>query len=116
MPPRDYRLRISDMLDAIQAIQGFTAGMDYTAFSADRKTVDAVLRNMEVLGEAAARLPEQVTEAHPEIPWKDMRDIRNVIVHAYFGVNPEIIWQTVQANLPPLLEPLKKLLEEHAAS
>jgi uncharacterized protein with HEPN domain len=98
------------MLDAIGAIQEFTDGMDFRAFVSDRKTVDAVLRNMEILGEAAKYIPEEITLAHPEVPWKDMRDMRNMLIHAYFGVNPEILWDTIQVNLPPLVEPLKKLL------
>lgn len=68
MPPRDWTLRIADILDAIAAIREFTAGMDYDAFTRDRKTLDAVLRNFTVIGEAARYVPDDVTAAHPEIP------------------------------------------------
>jgi len=112
MPPRDWRLRVTDILEAIATIQEFTAGMDYTSFVCDRKTVDAVLHNISVIGEAAGHVPENVVSAHPEIPWGDMRDMRNVIVHAYFRIDNEILWDTVQLNLPPLEEPLKRLLQE----
>jgi len=111
MPSRDWRLRIADILDAIATIREFTAGMDYDAFVRDRKTVDAVLRNFTIIGEAARHVPDEVTVAHPEIPWQDMRDMRNVIMHAYFGVNLLIVWDTIQSNLPPLAEPLEELLQ-----
>lgn len=112
MPPRDWQLRIADILDAIAAIQEFTAGMDYGTFTQDRKTVDAVLRNFTIIGEAARHTPDDVTTAHPEIPWQDMRDTRNVIMHGYFGVNLRIVWDTIHDDLPPLIEPLKALLSE----
>lgn len=110
MPPRDWRIRIADILDAISAILEFTRGMDHDAFAGDRKTLDAVLRNMTVIGEAASRVPDEVVAGHPEIPWRDMRDMRNILVHEYFGVSTEILWDTVQANLPPLVAPLQTIL------
>jgi uncharacterized protein with HEPN domain len=112
MPARGWSLRISDILDAIAAIQGFTRGMDYATFAGDRRTVDAVLYNLMTIGEAANHVPDDVVVAHPEIPWRDMRDMRNVVVHEYFGVNKEILWDTVQLNLPPLAEPLRRLFGE----
>ena len=110
MPPRNWQLRVADILDAIAAIQQHTAGMDYHAFAADRKTVDAVLRNITVIGEAARCVPPDIADAAPHIPWKDMREMRNVVVHAYFGVNKQILWDTVVMDLPPLVPLLTKLL------
>jgi uncharacterized protein with HEPN domain len=112
MPDRDWRLRITDILDAIVAVQSYTAGMDYDEFVRDRRTVDAVLHNIATIGEAATRVPEEVIAAYPEIPWRDMRDIRNIIVHEYFGVNPRIVWITVQEDLSVLVQPLQALLIE----
>jgi len=111
VPPRDWRMRIDDILGAIAAIQEYTLGMDLDAFAKNRKTVDAVLRNITVIGEAAGHLPPDIAEAHPEIPWKVMRDFRNVVVHAYFGIQLSILWDTIQDDLPPLVVPLKRLLE-----
>lgn len=111
MPARGWLLRISDILDAIAAIEGFTEGMDFATFARDRRTIDAVLHNLMAIGEAANHVPDDVVAAHPEIPWPDMRDMRNVVVHEYFGVNKEIIWDTVRLNLPPLAEPLRRLFE-----
>lgn len=116
MPPRDWRFRLSDILDGIAAILDYTKGMDLAAFSADRKTVDAVLRNIAVIGEAAARVPDELVEMHPAIPWRDMRDMRNLLVHEYFAVSTEILWDTVQRDLPPLIEPLRLILESEAGA
>ena len=111
MSPREWRLRAQDILDAIAAIQSYIAGMDYAAFAQDRRTVDAVLRNITVIGEAASRIPEAIQASSPEIPWADMRDMRNVVVHEYFGVNRQILWDTTQADLPPLVAQLHALLK-----
>ena len=111
MPPRDWRFRIRDILDAVEAVQRYTEGMTYEAFTADRKTVDAVIRNLIVIGEAAARVPDDVALAHPDIPWKDMRDMRNFVIHEYFGVSDKILWDTLQRDLAPLLLLLKPLLK-----
>ncbi len=111
MLPRDWRLRVQDILNAIAAIQSYTAGMDYSAFARDRRTVDAVLRNITVIGEAANRIPEAIQVASPEIPWVDMRDMRNVVVHEYFGINQHILWDTTQMDLPSLVDRLQGLLD-----
>ena len=112
MPPeRGWKLRISDILDAIAAIQKYTAGMDLNSFAEDRKTVDAVVRNFTIIGEATNRIPEQVINENPEIPWREMSDMRNIVVHEYFGVSDKILWETIQTDLPPLVPMLEKLLK-----
>ncbi len=112
MPPRDWKMRIRDILESIEVIREYTAGMDYETFCGDRKTIDAVVRNMIIIGEAANNVPVEVTDAHSEIPWRLMRDFRNVVVHIYFGVDVNIVWDTTQNNLPPLVSLLQKLLEQ----
>lgn len=109
MPPRDWRFRVQDMLHAIESIMSYTQGMDFEAFERDQRTVDAVVRNIIVVGEAATRIPDEVVLATPDIPWADMRAMRSFVVHEYFGVSARILWDTVQANLPPLVEPLRRL-------
>jgi uncharacterized protein with HEPN domain len=112
MPPeRGWKLRISDIIDAITAIQEYTAGMDFDDFTEDRKTVDAVVRNFTIIGEAAIRVPQQVINTNPEIPWRDMSDLRNIVVHEYFGVSDKILWETIESDLPPLVPLLERLLE-----
>ena len=114
MLPREWRVRVQDILDSIAAIQTYTVGMDYSAFAQDRKTIDAVLRNITVIGEAANQVPDSVQTASPEVPWRDMRDMRNVVVHEYFGINRQILWDTIQTNLPPLIPQLQALLNRPA--
>ena len=111
MPSRSWLNRIRDILNAIDEIQGFTENMTIEDFQADPRTVKAVLYNMAILGEAARNLPSEVEELYPEIPWVDVRGIRNVEIHEYFQVNLEIIWQTIQEDLVPLASSLSKLLE-----
>jgi len=110
MPPRDWRFRIQDLLDAIESIRAYTEGMDFAAFQNDRKTVDAVVRNLTIIGEAAARVPEKAVCAYPDVPWAEMRAMRNLVVHEYFGVSDRILWDTVRANLPSLVAPLLTIL------
>ena len=85
--------------------------MSFEDFSADQKTVDAVVRNFIVIGEAAAHMPDEVCSGHPEIPWYEMRGMRNFVVHEYFGVGDRILWDTIQNNLPPLENLLKKVID-----
>ena len=111
MPRRDWELRINDILDAINAVQKYTEGMKYETFVADRKTVDAVIRNLILIGEAASHIPDDIVSEQSDISWRDMRDMRNFVVHEYFGVSDKIIWETVQNDLPPLISLLRQMLE-----
>jgi uncharacterized protein with HEPN domain len=110
MSPRDWRDRIRDILDAIAEIQKFTHGMDYETFCNDDKSIRAVEMNFIIIGEAANPIPEEVEEKYPAIPWGLMRAMRNRIVHGYFEVDEKLMWDTVQNDLPPLIDPLKNLL------
>ena len=110
MPPRSWRVRIEDILDAIDNIEHYVAGLDFDAFDADRKTVDAVERNLEIIGEATANLPDEVLDRWPEVPWRYMKGVRNLLAHEYFGVDVGIIWQTIQEDLPAITPLLHKVL------
>lgn len=110
MPRREWRFRVEDMLGALARIQSYTAGLTRDQFLADGKTIDAVVRNLITIGEAATRVPEDVTNAYPQIPWSDMRDLRNFVVHEYFGISNEVIWTTVQNDLPSLPAQLQTLI------
>jgi uncharacterized protein with HEPN domain len=114
VPPRDWQLRVRDILDAIAAIQAHVRGMDWETFRGDQKTIDAVDYRLAVIGEAAAGVPPEIVQAHPEIPWRQMRDTRNVIIHAYFGVRTDVLWGTIHNDLLPLVPLLKRLLEAKA--
>ena len=84
--------------------------MDRAAFLADPKTIDAVSRCVEIVGEASRFVPDEVTNAHSAVPWRLMRGMRNVIAHEYFGVTSETLWKTVREDLPSIIEPLRAVL------
>jgi uncharacterized protein with HEPN domain len=109
MPKRDPDLLIKDMLGAVRKIELYIAGMDQHAFISDEKTVDAVVRNLEVLGEAARQLPDYFTSRNPNVAWTKIAGLRNRIVHDYFGLDLEIIWQIILHDMPLLKAQLEKL-------
>ena len=109
MPHRDWKFRIKDILDAINAIQKYTQHMEFNDFIKDRRTVDAVVRNLIIIGEAAVHLPDDICLKYPDIPWYEMRGMRNFVVHEYYQANDAIIWDTVQVDLPPLPSLLNKI-------
>jgi len=111
---RDWRLRLEDILEALGAIEAYVRGMTYDAFLVDRRTIDAVVRNLEVIGEAARHIPPDVRDRFPDVAWADMSDMRNVLIHQYFGVDLPIVWKTVQSDLPPLAPLLRAVLNQSA--
>ena len=116
MSPRAWQERIEDILQAIAEIQDFTRGQSFEDFCADPKTIRAVELNFIVVGEAAGQVPDEIVSAHSEIPWDVMRAMRNQLVHRYFAVAHEILWDTIHNDLPPLVDPLRKLLESNSSS
>lgn len=112
MPSRLWKFRIQDILDAIARIQAYVKGMTVAQFCEDRKTLDAVERNFILIGEAAGQVPSQIQESFPSVPWRDMSDMRNYVVHKYWGVEHLRLWDTIHQDLPPLIPLLKKVLEE----
>lgn len=111
MPPRNWRLRIEDILESIAKIRRYTNRMDFQAFTANEAIVDAVVRNLEIIGEAARHIPNDVIAESPLIPWRQILGMRNMVVHEYFGISLQIIWETVQHDLDPLVLPLQELLK-----
>ncbi len=109
---RKWKLRVRHILDAIDRVQAYTQGMDLDAFGSDMRTMDAVIRNLQVIGEAARLVPEELQKSHPEIPWRLMRGMRHVLVHEYDRVNAAVVWDTIHANLPPLVPLLQRILDE----
>jgi uncharacterized protein with HEPN domain len=110
MSPRLWTERVQDIIEAIAEIQEFTRSMNFAQFRDDAKTLKAVALDIVVIGEAAGRIPDAIAEAHPEIAWSLMRGMRNRLVHDCFGMDPQILWDTIQNDLPPLVEPLRRLL------
>lgn len=112
MPPREWRLYIEDILESISRIQRYTGGMVFNDFRVSDITVDAVVRNFIIIGEAARQVPVELEKRYPEIPWERMRGLRNVVVHQYFGMDLGIIWETALQDLPLLVPLLQKALKE----
>jgi uncharacterized protein with HEPN domain len=109
MSNRPITLLLSDILDSIDRIPKYIEGLSFDSFSKDQKSIDAVVRNLEIIGEAANRLPDDFKEKHPEIEWHKVVGLRNRIIHDYFGVDLKIIWQIIDADLPLLRKTLSKI-------
>lgn len=111
-PQRSYRDYLRDILQSVDETLAFVAGMDFPAFSGDRRTNLAVVRALEIIGEAARHIPASTRRRHPQVAWQDMVAMRNKLIHEYFGVDLEVLWWTVQEDLPPLRDAIRRMLEE----
>lgn len=112
MPVRDWKFRIADILEAVKDSLEITRGMDYETFRRDKRTLKAVLYNLAVIGEAARKLPKEVIDKFTSIPWRQMGDMRNVVIHEYFGVDTKILWETITNELPPIVNRLIDILSD----
>jgi uncharacterized protein with HEPN domain len=110
MSKRDTLLLIEDMLQSSLKIKKYTAGLNFESFSEDEKTIDAVVRNFEVIGEAANRIDENYRISNPQIEWVRIRGFRNRIVHEYFGIDLSIVWEIIQSYLEKLILDLNEII------
>lgn len=110
--PREYRDYLEDISNSIRKIEVFTRNMTFEEFKKDEKTRDAVLRNLEVIGEAVKNLPDEIKDNNPNIDWKGISGLRDILSHAYFGVDDDIIWDIIQNKIPQLEEKVDVLIEE----
>lgn len=101
---RDYRLFLSDISDSCHKIQRYTKGMNQEEFIANDMTFDAVMRNLEIIGEAMRHIPEEVRLRHPEVAWRTIVAFRNVVIHEYFGIDEDIVWDVIENKIPELLK------------
>lgn len=111
MPPREWRLRVEDILEAIARIERYVDGLTFEQFQADQKTVDAVVRNLEIIGEAVRHLSTDQEGLPAGVPWVDIAGMRNILIHEYFGVDLSIMWQTITVDLASLRSHLDRLLD-----
>lgn len=112
MSERDINLLLEDMLESALKIKRYIEGMDYQLFISDEKTVDAVVRNFEIIGEAANRIDPDFKIRNPEVEWKRIRGFRNRIIHEYFGIDFEIVWTIIEEDIDNLIEWLEVLINE----
>lgn len=109
MSKRNTKVLLNDIIFSIENIFSYTKNYDFLAFKNDRKTVDAVIRNLEIIGEASNKISADIKNNSEHIPWKQTVGLRNKIIHEYFGVDESIIWAVVCEDLPELYEKLQKL-------
>ncbi len=109
----EWTLFIKDILSAIDKIERYTANLTLAQFRKNEVLIDAVIRNLEIIGEASSHIPSFIRNAHPEIPWRQIISLRNFLIHEYFYVELSIVWQTIQIHLPELKQQLMKLYHEH---
>ncbi len=112
MSERGIRAFLQDILEASKRIQAYTDGHSYEDFRGDEKTQDAVVRNLEVIGEAFKNMPEDYREKHPQIQWKGMAGMRDRLIHFYFGVNLDIVWNVVKNEIGKVADQFEILLKE----
>jgi uncharacterized protein with HEPN domain len=109
---REFRDYLNDILEAIDDIQSFTKNMSLKNLESDKKTLYAVIRCLEILGEAVKKIPKNIIERYPNIPWKEVAGIRDKLIHEYFGVDTQTIWDTIQEDLSPLKETIIKIIND----
>ena len=110
MSKRDLVLLLEDIFEAALKVRRYSKGLDYEAFVDDDKTMDAVVRNFEIIGEAANRLSDDFRSSNPQIAWDRMRGFRNRIVHDYFGIDYEIVWDIIENDIELLIEQIEALI------
>lgn len=106
---RDYRIYLSDIQTACRKILSYVQGLDRRAFFADGKTVDAVVRNLEIIGEAVKQVPQDIRKTAPGIPWRRIAGLRDILIHHYFGVDEAVLWDIVSTQMAPLLDQVTEM-------
>ena len=112
MSKRDWKLFVEDILESINLIERYVANMDFEDFKNDRKTIDAVVRNFEIIGEASRNIPDDVRNKYKDVDWRGIVGLRNRIAHEYFGVSVAIVWRIIEQELARLKEQMKQILEK----
>jgi uncharacterized protein with HEPN domain len=113
MSKRSEKLLIEDIIESIERVFSYTEDLSYKEFIADNKTVDAVVRNFEVIGEASNNLPKEFLPEYPHIDWSGLIGFRNKLIHGYFGVDYKIVWYIIETELEGILNQFKQILENH---
>ena len=106
-----YLLYLSDIAESINKIETYTRGIDYDSFCCNDMMFDAVVRNLEVIGEASKNVPDEIKSKYPEIPWKQMIGLRNILIHEYFGVDESIIWEIITKDIKETKPSILKVIQ-----
>jgi uncharacterized protein with HEPN domain len=109
---RDFQVYVEDIIEAIDSIQAYTKGLTYEKFSCDKKTIDAVIRNFEIIGEATKQMPLAVRQEYSKVPWREMAGMRDKLIHGYFGVQLDVVWKTVKERIPAVRISICEVLAE----
>ena len=109
---REFRLYLEDIIESILLIEEFTADMDFEQFRKDEKTKNAVIKRLEVIGEATKNVPKHITEKYPGLPWSRMARMRDKLSHEYFGIRLDIVWKAVKESLPEIKPKIENILKD----
>lgn len=110
MSKRDYKLFIRDVRDCAKKIMDYTEGKTFEEFTENQMLIDAVIRNLEVIGEATKNIPDEVKQKYPRIEWRKIGDLRNIIIHGYFRIDHDILWDIIQNKIPDLATNIEAVL------
>jgi len=116
MKRRSYKLFVEDILNAMNKIERYIKGLTYEMFGKNEMVIDAVIRNLEIIGEASKNIPEIISKKFLDIPWRRMIGLRNITIHEYFGVDLDIIWEIITKNIPetkPKIVDMNRRLKEN---
>jgi uncharacterized protein with HEPN domain len=111
MSKRGIKLYLEDIQNSIRKIEKYTRGSDFEKFSKNEQMIDAIVRNLSIIGEAVINVPKDIKAKNPEVAWIEIKGMRNKVIHEYFGIDEEILWKTVQNDLPIFKKQIAKLLK-----